>query len=138
LYILPLRAHLKTRREGIVKELEGAEAARHEAEVLRAELARERISMSEELKAARLEAREEVAKLRADLLANAEQQQEALFKQSRERIERESRRALAEIRGQAAALVVEASGRFLAKKLDDRTDLALAERLVASVKASKN
>lgn len=140
LYIVPLREHLRLRREGIAKDLESAEAARREAEQLKAELARERARMAEELKAARAEAREEVAQLRAGLLAKAEEQQAALLRQAQERIEGETRKAQAELRAASAALVVEAAGRLLEKRLDSRADLELAERLVASVgaKAGRN
>lgn len=138
LYIVSLRDHLKARREGIVKELAGADAARAEAERLRGELALERARMAEEMRQAKLGARDEAAALRTELLAKAAEQQEALIKQARERIDGEARRALAEIRVQAAALVLEAAGALIAKKLDSGADRALAERLVAAVKPSKN
>jgi F-type H+-transporting ATPase subunit b len=138
LYIVPLRAHLKARREGIAKSLEGAEAARREAEELRTQLAADRVRMAEDLKASRQEARDEVAKLRAELMAKAVAQQDALLKQARAQIESESVRAVAELRGYAADLVVQATSAMLAKRLDSGADRVLAEKLVAAAKISKN
>jgi F-type H+-transporting ATPase subunit b len=138
LYIGSLRDHLKARREGIAKDLATAEAARKEAEELRVQLLAERQSMAEELKKAKDEARADVAKLREELLAKAKVEQETLLKQARTQIQTETERAFAEVRVQAAALVVEATGALLTKKLDQEADKALAEKLVASVKVSKN
>jgi len=138
LYIASLRDHLKKRREGIVKDLASAKTAREEAEHLRSQLAGDRAVMAGELKKAKEEARAEVAALRAELLAKAEAQQDAMLKQAREQIASETGRAIAEVRGYAAALVVEATAVMVGKKLDSGADRKLAEKLVASVKASKN
>ena len=60
------------------------------------------------------------------------------MKQGRQQIQAETAQALAEVRGYAAKLVVEATGKLLEKKLDPKSDLALAEKLVGSVKAPKH
>ena len=138
MYLGPLRAHLKLRREGIVKDLASAETARQEAESLREQLHADRAHMAEELRKARDEAKAEVAKLREDLLAKAKVEQEALLKQGRQQIHAETEAAIAAVRGYAATLVVEATSKLLEKKLDTDADKALAEKLVASVKVSKN
>ncbi|HTB21761.1 MAG TPA: ATP synthase F0 subunit B [bacterium] len=138
LYIVSLRDHLKSRREGIVKDLASAQTAREEAEHLRGQLAADRAHMAADLKKAREEAREEVAALRAELLAKAAEQQEQMLKQARAQIQAESERAVAEVRGYAAALVVEATSVMVGKKLDSSADQALAKKLVAAVKISRN
>ena len=138
MYLDPLRAHLKQRREGIVKDLASAETARQEAEHLREQLREDRAHMAEELRKAREEAKAEVAKLRDDLIGKAKAEQEALLKQGRQQIQAETEAAIAAVRGYAAVLVVEATGKLLEKKLDTDADKALAEKLVASVKVSKN
>ena len=138
LYIVSLRDHLKARREGIVKDLASAQTAREEAEHLRSQLAHDRANMAGELKKAREEAREEVAALRKELLAKAEEQQEQMLKQARAQIQGETERAVAEVRGYAATLVVEATSVMLGKKLDSSADQALAKKLVAAVKISRN
>jgi F-type H+-transporting ATPase subunit b len=138
MYLDPLRAHLKARREGIVKDLASAETARQEAEHLRAQLHADRARMAEDLHKAREEAKAEVARLREELLAKAKAEQEQLLKQGRQQIQAETAAAIAAVRGYASTLVVEATGKLLEKKLDADTDKALAEKLVASVKVSKN
>jgi F-type H+-transporting ATPase subunit b len=138
LYISSLRDHLKSRREGITKDLASAETARQEAEHLRAQLHEDRVHLSEELKKAKEEARAEVARLREELLAKAQVEQETMLRQARTQIATETERAVAEVRGYAAALVVQATAKLVEQKLDADTDKALAEKLVAAVKVSKN
>jgi F-type H+-transporting ATPase subunit b len=138
LYIVPLKKHLKTRREGIAKDLASAENARAEAEHLRAQLHADRENMAEELKKAKEDARADVAKLRVDLLEKAEAEQAVMLKQAHTQIEAETRRAIAEVRTYAAELVVEATAKMLEKKIDKAADRSLAEKLVAHVKISKN
>lgn len=134
LYIVPLQSHLKTRREGIAKDLATAETARGEAESLRTQLHADRAKMAEDLRAAREEAKAEVAKLRDDLMAKAKADQDALIKQGRAQIAIETQQAIAAVRGYASQLVVEATAKLIDKKMDAKTDKALAEKLVAAVK----
>lgn len=138
LYISSLRDHLKARREGIVKDLASAETARQEAEFLRSQLAADRAAMADELRKAREEAKADVAKLRDELVAKAKAEQEAMIKQGRAQIQAETSTAIEQVRGYAATLVVEATAKLLEKKLDADADKALAEKLVAAVKISKN
>ena len=138
LYISSLRDHLKSRREGITKDLASAETARQEAEFLRGQLAADRAAMADELRKAREEAKADVAKLRDELVAKAKGEQEALIKQGRAQIQAETTAAIEQVRGYAAVLVVEATAKLLEKKLDTDADKALAEKLVAAVKVSKN
>jgi len=79
-----------------------------------------------------------VARLREDLMARAKSEQEALLKQGRAQIAAETDAAIAAVRGYAAQLVVEATSKLIEKKLDADADKAMAEKLVASVKVSKN
>jgi F-type H+-transporting ATPase subunit b len=138
LYIVSLRDHLKSRREGIIKSLAEADAARQEAEKLRKQLDADRAQMAEDLKKAKEEARAEVAALRAELLAKAQAQQDEMLRQAHDQIRSESQRAILEVRTYAASLVVEATAVMVGKKLDSGADRKLAEKLVASVTASKN
>lgn len=138
LYITSLRDHLKARREGIAKDLASAETARAEAEHLRAQLHEDRLKMSDELRKAREDAKAEVAKLRDELVAKAKAEQDAMIKQGRAQIQAETDAAITAVRGYAADLVVKATGQLLEKKMDASADKALAEKLVASVKVSKN
>ena len=138
LYIKSLRAHLKARRDGIAKDLASAETARAEAEHLRAQLHEDRAKMSDELRQAREDAKAEVAQLRDELVSKAKAEQAAMIKQARAQIQAETDAAITAVRGYAAALVVEATGKLLEKKMDASADKALAEKLVASVKVSKN
>lgn len=138
LYISSLRDHLKSRREGIAKDLASAETARQEAEFLRAQLQEDKAKMAEDLRKARAEAKAEVARMRDELMAKAKADQAALLKQGRAQIQAETQAAVAAVRGFAADLVVQATAKLLDKKADAQADKALAEKLVAAVKVSKN
>ena len=138
MYLAPLRQHLSERKEGIAKDLANADAARAEAETLRAQLVQERARMADELKQAKDEAKADVAKLREELLAKAKHDQEALLKQGRAQIQAETAEAIASVRNIAATLVIEASSKLMEQKLDSKADHALAEKLVKAVATSKN
>jgi F-type H+-transporting ATPase subunit b len=138
IYLKPLGLHLRSRRDGIAKDLAAAESARAEAEHLRGQLNAERKNMAEEMRKAKEDARADVARLREELLAKAQAEQSAMLKQAQAQIAAETQRAVAEVRSYAAELVVLATAKMVEKKLDGPTDRALAEKLVASVKASKN
>jgi F-type H+-transporting ATPase subunit b len=138
LYLAPLRSHLAQRREGIAADLANADAARAEAESLRAQLVEERARMASDLKKAKDEAKADVAKLREELMAKAKHDQEALLRNGRAQIQAETQEAIAMVRNLAATLVVEATAKLLEKKLDTKTDLELAEKLVKAVHTSKN
>ena len=138
MYLGPLRRHLSQRREGIAKDLANADAARAEAEILRAQLITERSRMADELKQAKDEAKADVAKLRDELLAKAKADQEALLKHGRAQIQAETLDAITQVREYAAVLVVEATAKLIEKKLDAKADQALAQKLLSAVTASKN
>jgi len=137
IYLKPLGEHLRQRKQGIAKDLASAEAARGEAEALRAQLAEERGRMADELRKAKEEAKADVARLREELMKKAEAEQAQLLKQGRAQIQAETEAALVAVRAEAADLVVQAAGAFLLKKPDTAVDKALAEQLVAAVKATK-
>ena len=138
MYLGPLRQHLASRREGIAADLANADAARAEAESLRAQLVEERARMAAELKQAKDEAKADVAKLREELLAKAKRDQETLLRNGRAQIQAETQEAITAVRKIAAQLVVEATGKLIEKKLDSKADRGLAEKLVQAVHASKN
>jgi F-type H+-transporting ATPase subunit b len=138
MYLGPLRQHLAERRDGIAKDLANADAARAEAEALRAQLVEERARMASDLKKAKDEAKADVARLREELMAKAKHDQDALLRNGRAQIQAETQEAIATVRNLAATLVVEATAKLLEKKLDTKTDLSLAEKLVKAVHTSKN
>lgn len=138
LYLKPLGKHLRERKEGIVKDLAGADAARGEAERLRAELGEERARLAEEARQGREEAKRDSARLREELMAKARAEQEALLASTRSQLKQEKNEALRELREQVASLVVLAAAKLIEKKLDSAADKALAEKLVKTVRVSKN
>src|SRR5690349_14916963 len=130
LYLKPLGEHLRQRREGIAKDLASADSARGEAEKLRSDLAEERARLADDSRRMRDEARKDAARLREELLEKARTEQKSLLDATRAQLEQEKQEALREIREEVAGLVVQVAGKLIEKKLDGKSDQALAERLV--------
>src|SRR6266542_2104134 len=129
---------LVERRHKIQGELEGAEAARREAE---AELARYR----EQLANAREEANriiEEGPKtaeqLRSDLQARAEQEATATVARATEEIRAERDRVLRELSAQVGQIAVELAERVVEKELDKKTQQNLIDEFIEQVSGSRN
>ena len=101
----PLLKAMDDRRNRIVKDLDSAEHARKEAETLKLEYANQ-------LKTARKEASDIIAKANADAqklhdeaLAQAQKERDALLESGRERVEAEKKKALLDVREQVIASV---------------------------------
>ena len=117
----PLLKAMDDRRNRIVKDLDSAEHARKEAETLKLEYANQ-------LKTARKEASDIIAKANADAqklhdeaLAQAQKERDALLESGRER-------ALLDVREQVIALSTEIASRVLQAKLTSEEDQALVAR----------
>ena len=136
----PLLKAMDDRRNRIVKDLDSAEHARKEAETLKLEYANQ-------LKTARKEASDIIAKANADAqklhdeaLAQAQKdglqkgtdeaqkERDALLESGRERVEAEKKKALLDVREQVIALSTEIASRVLQAKLTSEEDQALVAR----------
>lgn len=124
----PLLKAMDDRRNRIVKDLDSAEHARKEAETLKLEYANQ-------LKTARKEASDIIAKANADAqklhdeaLAQAQKERDALLESGRERVEAEKKKALLDVREQVIALSTEIASRVLQAKLTSEEDQALVTR----------
>jgi len=129
---------LDERRQKIQGELEGAEAARREAE---AELARYREQLAnarEEANRIIEEGRKTAEQLRADLQSRAEQEATATVARATEEIRAERDRVLRELSAQVGQIAVELAERVVEKELDKTTQQNLIDEFIEQVSGSGN
>jgi F-type H+-transporting ATPase subunit b len=138
-WVLPrVGALLDERRKKIQGELEGAEAARREAE---AELARYREQLAnarEEANRIIEEGRKTAEQLRGDLQAKAEQEATATVARATEEIRAERDRVLRELSAQVGQIAVELAERVVEKELDKTTQQKLVDEFIKQVSGSGN
>jgi F-type H+-transporting ATPase subunit b len=138
MYLKPLGKHLKGRREGIIKDLASAEAARAEGQKLKSEFALEKVKLAEENHRLMEKTKADAEAFRSELMAKAKDEHESLLKAGRKQLDQERLEALRQIRQEAAELVVLATAKLLEKNLGKAAQLSLAQKFVKSVKVSKN
>lgn len=138
MYLKPLGKHLRDRKAGIVKDLQGAEQARAEAEKLRAEFTLEKAKLLEENRRLMEKTKADAEAFRAELMGKAKSEHEALLKAGRAQMEAERHEAVRQIREMAAELVVEATGKLLEKNLNNAAQNALAAKFVKGIKVGTN
>ncbi|MBI5244583.1 MAG: F0F1 ATP synthase subunit B [Elusimicrobia bacterium] len=114
----PLLRAVEERESAMRSEREKAEAARREAEGIQR-------SLAEQLKGVDAQAQEILSKaaregeaLRERLKKDAEEESKRLLERSREQLVEEKARLVVELRGEVAALSVQAAERLLKKSLD--------------------
>ncbi len=128
-----VRRTMDARTERIRNDLQAAQAARQDAERLKAEneaeLAKNRASAAALIDQARAEA--------ADVKANLQQRAEADIAEMRQRgvaeVEAARQRALADLQSEVADIVVGAAGRVVDKNLDVATHRQLIDDYIANV-----
>lgn len=138
IYLKPLGKHLRSRREGIAKDLATAEEARAEAARLRAEFDAEKAKMIEENRQQYERVKADAEAFRHDLMAKAKAEVGHLMSDGRKRLEQERLQALREIRAEAAELVVAATEKMIEKSLSSSDQKKLAEKFVKGLSTSKN
>ena len=113
----PLSKSFTDREEMIKGDLEQAASAREEAEEILANYQQKIDEANREAQVILKKAAEMAETTRAEILARTHEEAGQLMEQARMEIEREKRAALADIRRQAAELVVATAGRVMARTL---------------------
>jgi F-type H+-transporting ATPase subunit b len=133
----PILEMLETREKTIAGAIESAKRERAEAERAAAE-------MHASLEKARNEAAElirrnqaEVAAAKAELMAAARKESDALLAQARASIEEERRAAIADLRSQVVDIAIEAAGRLLQTQMDEKKQRQLVEEYLAKLPAER-
>jgi len=133
----PILETIETREKTIAEAIESAKRERAEAEKAAADM---RVSLEK----ARNEAADlirrnqaEVAAAKAELMASAKKESEALLAQARASIEEERRAAVAELRAQVVDIAIEAAGRLLQTQMDEKKQRQLVEEYLSKLPAER-
>ncbi len=137
IYLKPLGRHLKDRQERISKAIQDSQAAREEADRLKAQTAKDMDDLRDKQRLAQEEARAEAGRLREQLMEQARAEQARMLQAARRQIEQETEEAMRQVRAQAADLVVKASSKLLARNLNQKTQGALALKFIKEMEKKK-
>jgi F-type H+-transporting ATPase subunit b len=133
----PLLRTIEQREQGIRDSVEGAQRASAEAQALLAqhqELLREGGRQREEIIKRALADAEQ---LRADLSNQARAEAEQILRKAKDQIERDTRLAVQQLRGQVADLAVEAASRIVVTSLTPEAQRKLVEEFIDKLPAAR-
>lgn len=128
-----LNATLEQRQAAIQGQLEQAEATRTEAEGLRRQYADQLADARAQGNAILDEAKSAAERLRADILANAEEEAKQIVARARQDTEAERGRLVQDLRGQVAVLSVELAGKIVQRELDPAQHRALVDQYITEL-----
>jgi len=128
-----ITAAVEAREKALEEAIEGAKRDREEAARILAE-------QQKGIEAARLDAQKIIVegrqmgeKLRATMLEETHQQQQAMLERARREIEMEKENAIAELRREAIELAIAGAGKVIEKNLDDQSNRKIVESFLASI-----
>jgi F-type H+-transporting ATPase subunit b len=127
----PLLKALHDRESSIRSTLEQAEHAKADAEKTLEENRRQLARAGEEAQKILGDGRALGDKLKQEIVEQANQQSRRMVEQARLEIGRDKDAALAELRGEVAALALEAAGKILGETLDAKKHRALIDESIA-------
>ena len=129
----PILKAMNAREDGIRNDLDNARKEREDAQRLledhRGLLNQARRERAEAVEAGRRDAE----RLKAEILDDARKQREQLMKQAETQIAAGLRQARAELKGEAADLVIQVAGKLMGKNLDDATQRRLVDDYLADL-----
>jgi len=133
-WVLPrLNQTLDERRDKIQGDLERAEQTRGEADQLLADYRQQLSGAREEANRIIEEARKTAESMRKDLVARAEQENQAILARAQEEIRAERDRVFQELKAQVADLSLTLAGRVVGEELDRDRHLRLVDQYIAEL-----
>jgi F-type H+-transporting ATPase subunit b len=128
-----LNRMLEERQKAIGGQIQEAEAAKAEAESLLNDYKKQLADIRAKEAEAIAKAREEGEAMKADMIAKAQADADAIVSKAREDAAAEKGRALAEARTEVANLSIDLAERVVGENLDRQTQLGLVERYIAEL-----
>ena len=132
-----ITAAVEAREKALEEAIEGAKHDREEA-------ARALAEQLKQIEAARVEAQKIIVegrqvgeKLRADMIEETQQQQQAMLERARREIETEKENAIAEMRREAIELAIAGASKVIEKNLDDQSNREIVESFLSSIPVSE-
>lgn len=128
-----ITAAVEAREKALEEAIEGAKRDREEAARVLAE-------QQKQIEASRLEAQKIIVegrqageKVRATMIEETHQQQQAMLERARREIETEKEKAIAELRREAIELAIAGAGKVIEQNLDDQSNRKIVESFLASI-----
>jgi len=132
----PLIASLKTRENAIADALSRAEQARADAERLIAENKLERQRAEEEVQKALKEGRAYAEQMRRDLVEKAKGEADRMLSQARAEIERDTQKALVQLRNEVADLAIIATSKLLDENMNEERHRRVVSKMIEDLQAA--
>src|SRR3989449_9647 len=129
----PILQMIETREKTIAEAIESARRERAEAEKARAEMLGALERAREESAQLIRKNQQEVAAAKAELMAAAKKESDELLAAARKTIAEEKRQALAELRGQAVDIAIEAANRLVQMNMDEGKQKQLVEEYLSQL-----
>ena len=129
----PLTAAVEKRERALQDAIDAAKADREAAALLLAEHRAAIDAARHEAQQIIADARQAGERVRAEIVEHAHAEQVRLVEQTRQQIEQERVRAIADLRREAVDLAIAGAGRVIEKNLDQPTNRQLVERFLAGM-----
>jgi F-type H+-transporting ATPase subunit b len=126
----------KAREDRIRNDLEGAEAAKAEAETEKAQYLAQIAGAKDEAGRLIEEARQAAETVRTDLIARAEQEANDIRSRAQADIANQRNQAMAQLRTDVASLSIDLAGRIVERNLDSDTNRQLVDSFIDQVSGS--
>jgi F-type H+-transporting ATPase subunit b len=134
----PILGYAAAREKRIQENLDDARRQREEAERLLAQQRQELAAAKLETAHMITEAKQAGEKVRADLLAHARMEQEAMLERAKQEIVQERERAVESVRHEAVELAIAAAGRLIERRLGGDEDRKLVTEYLGRVSSGAN
>ncbi|HYM19690.1 MAG TPA: F0F1 ATP synthase subunit B [Candidatus Kapabacteria bacterium] len=133
----PIINSLKAREKAIADSLAKAEQVRADAERMIAENERQRKLNEEDIQRQLRDGKEYAERMRQELTAKAQEESRAMLASAKAQIERDTKTAIAQLRGEAADLAIAAAGKLIDESLTDDKHRKIVEKFISEI-PSKN
>ena len=129
----PILQMIETREKTISDAIEASKKERAAAEAASAEMRAALATAREESAQLIRKNQQEVAAAKAELMAAARKESDDLLQAARKTIQEEKRQAIAELRGQAVDMAIEAAQRLVQMNMDEKGQKKLVEEYIAQL-----
>ena len=134
----PVLKVMNEREKKIRDDLDSAEATKEESEELKAQYEADLAKIHDEADKIKKAAKKSAEKEKADIIAGAHAEADRLIADAQKTIERDRQEAIESAHNEIAGLAVLTAGRIISKNIDEDSDRAYAEQLLAEVGADNN
>jgi F-type H+-transporting ATPase subunit b len=128
-----ITAAVEAREKALEEAIEGAKRDREEAARILAEQQKGIEAARVEAQKIIVEGRQAGEKVRAMMIEETHQQQQAMLERARREIEMEKENAIAELRREAIELAIAGASKVIEKNLDDQSNRKIVESFLASI-----